>query len=82
MILAEVTSSAWVTNGTNVEYEVKRVGYEDVSGNIIVRKNENVHINMVSFGGFCPETTDTDLYCLENNELVSFQNEHGTDSKI
>ena len=78
----EVTSSVWVTNGTNVEYEVKRVGYEDVSGNITVRKNESVPVNMVSFGGFCPETTDTDLYCLENNELVSFQNEHGTDSKI
>ena len=78
----EIKSSAWVVDGNTVEYEIKRIGYRDIKSSLIIKKNENIVISMESTGGFCPEWTDTDLFCLENNASVSFQSEASSDSNL
>ena len=79
---SEVTTSVWVVDGTNIQYEIKRVGYREIKTNITIKKDEEVVIRMESTGGFCPEWTDTDLFCLETNEAVSFQSEASSDSNL
>lgn len=78
----EVQTSAWVIDGYTVQYEIKRVGYREIKSSILVKKDENISIRMESTGGFCPEWTDTDLFCLENNTSVAFQSEASTDANL
>ena len=75
----EITSSCWVVDGQTVEYEIKRPGYKDIKSSVLVKKNEPIKLPMESLGCFCPEYTDEDLYYLENNSELSFQNEKGSD---
>ena len=75
----EIKSSGWVIDGYTVQYEIKRVGYKDIKSSITVKKNETITLSMESLGSFCPEYSDTILFCLENNSDVTFQHEKGID---
>ena len=90
----EIHNTVWVIDGNTVTYEVKRTGFKEIKSSIIVKKNENVSINMESTGSFCLEnfrgvidgiSFDTNdpthaLFCLENNTSMSFQDESGKDN--
>jgi len=92
----EVVDSAWVVNGYDVYYEIKRNGYKDYIDHTVVTEDMFIDVRMESVGSFCVENIEclppdvqsrieTDdptqvLFCLETNATVAFQHEGSTDT--